>query len=265
VPMEYLDPKLKQNYAAFVEDTFGEQARQLGWLPKSGDTEDQQLLRPQLVRFVAISGRDPALISEAKRLANAWLADRKAVPPDVAGSVLAVAARFGDAQFYDKVLAAAKAETDPTFKPTLIGTLGQFSDPQLLNRSIALAFNGPFDIRMSGGIVFSMLREPSTAEIAYRYVREHYDQIKSKLPQAVDQDFAAFFPILASASTCSDQGESEARSFFEPRMKQVVGGPRQLANSLEQIHLCSVAKPTAEKQIAGFLGKYSAGAAQSGR
>lgn len=264
VPTEYLDPKLKQNYAAFVEDTFGEQARRLGWLPKSGDTEDQQLLRPQLVRFVATWGMDPELISEAKRLANAWLADHKAVPPDVARSVLAVAARNGDAQFYDKVLAAAKAETDPTFKPTLIGTLGQFSDPQLLNRSVALAFDGTFDIRMSGGIVFSMLREPSTADIAYRYVREHYDEIKSKLPQAVDTDFAAFFPILASASTCSDQGEAEAKTFFEPRMKEVVGGPRQLANSLEQIHLCAVAKPAAEKQIDGFLANYTPGAAQNG-
>ncbi len=264
VPVEYLDPKLKQNYAGFVEDTFGEQARRLGWLPKSGDTEDQQLLRPEIVRFVATWGKDPTLISEAKRLANEWLANRKAVPPDIARSALAVAARYGDAQFYDKVLAAAKAETDPTFKPTLIGTLGQFSDPQLLNRSIVLAFDGTFDIRMSGGIVFSMLREPGTAEIAYQYVRAHYDQIKSKLPQAVDQNFAAFFPVLASASTCSNEGEAQAKAFFEPRMKDVVGGPRQLASSLEQIHLCAVAKPAAEKQIAGFLAIYNSGAAQSG-
>src|SRR5205823_1411082 len=48
IPLEYLDSKLMPNYASYVEDTFGEQARQLGWSDKPGDTPDQRLLRPQL-------------------------------------------------------------------------------------------------------------------------------------------------------------------------------------------------------------------------
>jgi hypothetical protein len=39
-------------------------------------------------------------------------------------------------------------------------------------------------------------------------------------------------------------------------MKNVVGGPRRLASALEDIHLCAVAKPNAEREIASFLSQY---------
>jgi alanyl aminopeptidase len=265
LPMAYVDANLEPNYASFVEKTFGDRARHLGWPPKPGDTEEEQLLRPQLVGFVARWGKDPELLAEARRLAEAWMANHKSVPADVARSVLASAARYGDSGFYDKVLAAAKAETDPSFKGMLIGALGAFMDPQLVNRSLNLAFDGTFDIRLSLRIVFATLRQPSTANLSYQYVREHYDAIKAKLPSSVDSDYAASLPFLASASMCSDRGEAEAREFFGPRMENVVGGPRQLANALEQIHLCAAAKPNAGKQIASFLSQYAGAQSAGGR
>ncbi len=258
VPSQYIEPNLKPNYASYVEDMFGERARQLGWVPKPTDTPDEKLLRPQMVGFVARRGKDPQLIEEAKQLANAWLDDHSTLPPDVAGSVLAVAAQNGDAAFYDKVLAAAKAEHDPYFKPMLIGTLGAFQDPQLVRRSLAMAFDGTFDIRMSARMFGAVADDPKVAQLPYRYLKEHYDEIASKLPSAVSSDYAARLPGIAAAVGCSDQAEAEAKAFFEPRMAKVVGGPRSLANALEQIHLCAAAKPAATEQIAKFLSAYPA-------
>ena len=265
VPMRYVDTDVEPKYASFVENTFGEKARRLGWLPKPGDSEEDQILRPRLVGFVVRRGKDPALLAEARRLADSWLADHKSVPPNVAGSVLSCAARYGDAQFYDKVLAAAKAETDPSFKRMLIGRLGDFLDPQLVSRSLSLAFDGTFDTRLSMSIVFSTLRQPSTANITYQYVKEHYDEIIDRLPRSVDMDYGSFLPSVASASQCSDQGATDARQFFEPRMKDLVGGPRLLASALEDIHLCAAAKPNAEQEIASFLLQYGGTQRAGGR
>jgi alanyl aminopeptidase len=264
IPLEYLDPKLMPNYASYVEDTFAKQARQLGWTDKPGDTPDQRLLRPRLVGFVAMWGKDPQLIAEAKQLADEWLKDHKVLSADVAGSVLATAARDGDAQFYDRVLAAAKTENDPSFKPILIATLGEFQDPQLLKRSLDMAFNGTFDLRLGIRMLRGATQTPSTAELAYQYVRDHYDDIKAKLPTAVGTDFASFLPFVAAASGCSDSAENEAKAFFEPRMKDVIGGRRNLANALEQIHLCAAAKPAAEEQISKFLSAYPAKSTATG-
>jgi cytosol alanyl aminopeptidase len=256
VPMMYVDAKVEPEYASFVENAFGEKARRLGWLPKPGDSEEDQLLRPQLVGFVVRWGKDPELLAEARRLGEAWLADHKSLPLDVARSVLSCAARYGDAQFYDKLLAAAKAETDPSFKRLLISRLGDFLDPQLVRRSLGIAFDGTFDARLSVSILFSTVQQPATANVSYQYVRDHYDAVRAELPSSVDSDYASLLPFLASASQCSIQGETEARDFFEPRMKNVVGGPRRLASALEDIHLCAAAKPDAERDIASFLSQY---------
>ncbi len=64
------------------------------------------------------------------------------VSPDVARSMLAIAARHGSAALFDKMLAAAKTEPDPYFRPMLIQTLGQFRNKNLIERSFQLAFDG---------------------------------------------------------------------------------------------------------------------------
>jgi alanyl aminopeptidase len=258
VPQEYLTSNLAPSYASYIEDTFGTQAQQLGWVDKPGDTPDQRLLRPELLGFVARWGDEAQLIAEAKRLANEWLENHKVLPFEVAQSAFAAAARHGDSALYEKVLAAAKAEQDPYFKPMLISTLGDFSDSRLLSRSLAMAFNGTFDLRLSMRVLFGITNTPSGASLAYQYVREHYNEIKAKLPAAVSMDYAAYLPFLAAASGCSESAQSEAKTFFEPRMKNVIGGQRNLENALEEIHLCTVAKPAAEEQISKFLSAYPA-------
>ena len=146
----------------------------------------------------------------------------------------------------------------------LISTLGAFEDPQLVKRSLAMAFDGTFDMRLSMRMIFAMLGRPTTAVLGYQYVRTHYDEVKAKLPRAVSMDYASFLPRLASACGCSNAAENEAKAFFEPRMKDVIGGPRNLANALEQIHLCAAAKPKAEEQISKFLSAYPAQSSATG-
>jgi alanyl aminopeptidase len=258
IPLHYLEPDMKPHYAAYVEEMFGDRARQFGWLPKPGDTPEQRLLRPQLVGFVALRGKDPQLIDEAKRLANGWLDDHAALPVDVARGVLAVAAENGDTAFYERVLAAAKSEQDPYFKPMLIATLGHFRDRQLIGRNLAMAFDGTFDLRLSVALYAGLMADPTLADLPYEYIKQHYDEVVAKLPSSVSSDYAARLPSIAAAAGCSDQAEGEARAFFEPRMTKVVGGQRALANALEQIHLCAADKTAATEQISKFLSAYSA-------
>jgi hypothetical protein len=78
---------------------------------------------------VAREGDEPALRAEAKRLALAWLEDRKAVPADLAGEVLAVAGHFGDADLFERFLAAARAAKVRRDRIRLFNAMGEFRDP----------------------------------------------------------------------------------------------------------------------------------------
>jgi alanyl aminopeptidase len=179
--------------------------------------------------------------------------------PDVAEGMLAAAARDGDATLFDEVLKAAKSERDPSLRPLLVRALGAFRDKALLER----AFDGTFDIRESFRILMGPLGDPAVADLPYEYVKLHYDEIVPKLPTGVGTDYAAMFPLFARASACSESAREDVETFFEPRMQKVQGGPRNLANALETIHLCAAEKPAAEAAITKFLGEYGRTSATS--
>src|SRR5690606_34513825 len=94
--------ELRPNRARFVRKLLGARARAIGWAPKKGETDDQRLMRPSLLSWVANVGEDPQLIKTARKLTDRWLIDHKAVDPDLVGLVLRTAARHGDRALFER-------------------------------------------------------------------------------------------------------------------------------------------------------------------
>jgi hypothetical protein len=90
-----------------------------------------------MISWVAITGEDPQLIAQAKKLADRWLTDNKAIDPDVLGTVFKVAARHGDRAFFDRVRAAAVAEKETRDRMQLIFALASFRDPAIVKEAFA--------------------------------------------------------------------------------------------------------------------------------
>jgi cytosol alanyl aminopeptidase len=253
VKNQLIPDDLRNDYAQFVDRNFGEPARKLGWVAKPGDTADDRLLRAKLVPFAGESGNDPELIQQARDLILRWFSDHTVVSPDIARGLLTVAAQHGDAGLFDKILATAKSEDDPYFRPIVIQSLGHFRDPQLAERSLKFAFDGTFDARMSMRLFFGPAGEPAVRKLPYEYLKRHYDTVVAKLPTGIGTDYAAELPRLASAFGCSESDRREVEQFFATRMQKVQGGPRSLANALETIQLCAAGKPAAEQSLRIFL------------
>jgi alanyl aminopeptidase len=72
---------LQPNYARFLRKNFQSRARELGWNPIPGESEDIRLLRGGLVSAMATLGGDQDLARKARQLAEKWLSDRKAITP----------------------------------------------------------------------------------------------------------------------------------------------------------------------------------------
>ncbi|MBK7865350.1 MAG: M1 family metallopeptidase, partial [Archangiaceae bacterium] len=87
---------LKPKAEAFIRQHFGARARKLGLTVDPKDDEDTRLMRPGVVGLAGIAGKEPALRKQALELAAKWLADRKAVHPDLVDTVLAIAADTAD-------------------------------------------------------------------------------------------------------------------------------------------------------------------------
>jgi len=253
VRLSLLPADLRPKYVQYVRENFGERARKLGWIHKTGESEDDRLLRPNLVTFVARDGEDPELIASARELANKWLDTREALPADVFHSVFNVAARNGDVALYEKILKVARSEKDEFFLQALIGALGSFRDKELVQRNLKLFLDGTFDVRLSTNLIFGAQSTPELARLPLEFVKANYDAVVAALPTAAGSDYAAYLPQTAGFA-CSAGEAQEVQEFFGPRMAKVNGGPRNLAQLLESIKLCEARKKTQQPDLIQYFG-----------
>jgi aminopeptidase N len=218
-------------WAAFVREVFGPRARALGFTPKPGESDDDQLMRRALLRFVA--PYDPELISEARRLALAWMADRRAVDPGLVDVVLVTAARTGDASMLEAMLAAANSTQDRLERRYMMMALLSFGDPTLAQKGLGILLDPAFDVRETGTALYNVYPWNPTRREPHDFIVANFDA----LTKTVGRDTPGGWPQYA-AGLCSPKDWAEAEAFWKPRVASYPGAERQLAAALESIELC---------------------------
>jgi aminopeptidase N len=252
VRSDLLDDAAHAKWEKFIAKTYGARAKQLGWKSKAGESDDTRQVRPTVMALVAIGAEDKALQAEAVKLARAWLADHKAVDADMVGVVLGAAAHHGDRKLYDEVLDAAKKAPDREERARLVGTLGAFDDPAIAKDALDLVLSGTFDLRESGSIVFGLFGGRHTREIAYAWLKDHFDGFAKLM-----RDDELMWTIAGIAGSFCDQAHrDDAAAFFGERAKKVDGAEQALQNALEGDDLCIARWKDTAPEVAAFLKKY---------
>ena len=226
---------------------------ELGWTGKPGESDDLRLLRQRLVPFVATVGEQKELIEEADKLARKWLVDRSAISPDMAGQVLRTAARFGNRDLFDRMHETAVKEKDRQRRQRLIVALGAFRDPKIAQAGLQLLLSKEFDPREGFfALLFGGLGNPETRELPFQFLKQNIDRLLELLPREVGEDYAANFPF-AGAAFCDASHRADVEAFFQDRVKNYSGGPRNLAQVLEGIDLCIAERKALGPELAAFL------------
>ncbi len=226
-----VDDAQRPAYADFVRRVFGPRARALGFAPKPGESDDDQLLRRSLLRLVA--PEDPALAAEARRRAIAWLEDRRAIDPGLVDVTLMTSARTGDAALFDALLAEAKVTQDRLDRRNLTMALFAFGDPALAQRGLALLLDTGFDARESwAALRYSIAWNPAR-QATQEFILGNFDA----LVKSVQRDAPAQWPALSSG-LCSTGDEEALARFWQARAATYSGAELQLAQTLESIRTC---------------------------
>jgi alanyl aminopeptidase len=247
---------LQENYVRFLRSAYSSRAHALGWMPRQDEDAETRLLRNQVVFLVASRGEDPALAGEARELALRWLADPRALPPDIVSPVLASAAYGGDHDLFERYLKAARATESRTDRLRLYSALGSFADPEIAREAMNLVLRDEFDIRESLGILMATQATPVTRRMRFDFVKQHFDDLIKRLPAEGGFQLGARLPASVGNVFCSEEAAKELDAFFGPRMKNFNGGDQTLAETLENIRLCSALKEKQQASVAEFLRGY---------
>lgn len=241
----------RPHYERFLAALFGARVRALGLAPVPGESDDAGLLRPALVELLAVEGDDEALQSSARGLAERWLADHGAVAPDLVETVLRVAARGGDAALYDRFVAAAEAESDRRVRGLLLAALGEFREPALVERTLAMLLSRRFDARETGQTLQALSSDRLTRARTYDWVKSSYDRLIEQLPQR----FASYLPFTG-AGFCDAEKRADVATFFGPRVGALPGGEQMLEETLEYIEVCAARREAHAAGVEEFLDAY---------
>jgi cytosol alanyl aminopeptidase len=249
---DFVPADLSRNYARLIRSLYGARAHELGWKPKAGESQETGLLRIQIVPLVATYGEDAELSSEAATLAHTWFNDRQSLDPDMVESVLSTAAYNGDRSFYDLLVGEIKKDKVQRERSWMISALDSFRDPAITRARLELILGKDIDPRE---LQYTLFGAPARArEIVWEFVQHNFDTINSTIPGARGIPFGALLPLTASGF-CDAAHRKQVEDFFQPRIAQLPGGARNLANTLERIRLCSARSTVIQPAIAGLLNK----------
>jgi alanyl aminopeptidase len=238
------------DFSRFLRETYGPRARRLGFTPRATEDEDTRLLRPKLLELAGRWGGDPKLVAEARKLTDKWLKERSAMAPDVVSSVLSISATQAGAEYSPRFQAALKTEKERKVRQQLLGALGSVTDPVLVRQQLPLVLDPSTDTREVMWMLFGPSQEPETREVVYAFVKENYDALAARMPEALVGNLAR-----VGGAYCDAEHRKDVAAFFTERNARTASGPRVLAQVLERVDLCVALKEAQGASIDAFLSK----------
>ena len=246
-----VDDVVRPNYERYLVHLFGARGTKLGFAKQPGESLDDTLLRPKVMLTLGITGADPAIRAEARRLTEAWLADPAAISPEMLGSVLSIAAVSGDVALFDRLVAAAAQQKDRRIRGKILTSLGHFRDPAAVDKGLKLVLSGKFDVREAGGVAWNLSGERATRQLVYDWVKGSFDALAAAMPEQYTAGL-----VYTTTGFCDTAHREEIATYFGPRLEKVSGGPNNLERVLDIVGICIGRREKQEAGVTAFLKAY---------
>ena len=221
---------LRPGLEALVRDRVGPAAGALGWAPRPGEDELTRQLRGDLLRALGTLGNDAATKARADELYAAHEKKTVTVDANVLPALIAILATSGDEARYREFLERFRRATTPQEEQRYLYALTAFRQPALIEETLARTVNGEIRTQDAPFVNRSMLMAVTSREIAWPFVKSHWDTMDRLYPKHALRRMAEGVTGLATPEL-----ERDVRQFFASR-KIDLGG-KQLAQYLEQLRI----------------------------
>jgi alanyl aminopeptidase len=246
------DP-LRARVERYGRGLYADAGRRLGWEPKKDEDDETRLLRGSVLSFLALTAQDPAVRAEAKKRGLAYVKDgvvhAEAVDPNVAGTALAVVGEEADRATWDGLRALLGKTQDEAVRGRLVRALAVARDSALAAAAREMMLDP--SLRDTEVLVplYRQLDRPDTREEAWSWMKEHYDALLARMPR----HHAGVQLVGAGDSFCDSDHAKDVEAFFRPKIEAIEGGPRALAEVLEEVQLCAARRTASEASARDFF------------
>jgi aminopeptidase N len=245
-------------FRSWVRSNFRPLMAKVGWEPVAGEPAATHNLRAELIGILGTMGEDPEAIRRSTELAQKYLQAPNSVDPSLAGVVLAVAARHGDAALFQQYLAARAKMTSPEQFYNVTGALSEFRDPQLMQRWLEMIVSADTRNQDAAGLIAAEIGTEGNESEAWKWVKAHWPEVESKITMSSGAQ------IIGSTRVFCDAGpRDDVQQFFTEH--KVPSSERTLKQTVERINSCISYRDRQHENFAAWLQQHPAGDAAGNR
>jgi aminopeptidase N len=234
-------------YRAWVGRLIAPALRDVGVPGSPSDDDERKALRAAVVAIAGGVARDAGLLATSRRLVEQELDKPGTVEPTLLGLLVNLAAVRGDTALYDRYLKASRAATAPEVRYQYLYGLTAFTDPALVRRTMELTLSDDVRSQDAKLVIARMLANTDTHDLAWRLVRERWNDIQKKTGEFVGNTVI----VGALSSFCDASTAGEIRKFFAEH--KVPDAERTLQQSLERIDGCARGAAAQAPRLAEWL------------
>jgi aminopeptidase N len=220
-------PDCTAAFARFVGERFGPRFAKLGWRRRPGEPDSDGLRRAALLSLAGGIAAQPRVLDAAAALCDRYLANRRAIPADIADSVVGLTARNGNAAHHRSFVEAMQTATTPQEQRRFLLALGAFREPDLVDRSLALALTRAVATQDVIFLLARMLANPGARNATWEFIQNRWPRLEKRLPSLLASRLIESTTHLGTA-----RHRREVASFF--RAHPVPSGTRALRQALER-------------------------------
>jgi puromycin-sensitive aminopeptidase len=175
-------PRAAPALRALLVDCFGPELEAAGFDAGRGEGQEGRRRRAALLELVGgIAGQERA-IAEAARRCERYLAAPRAIDPNLADAVVALAARVGDADLHRRFARAMRDAGTPQEARRFLLGLGAFREPRLVERTLALSLTGAVATQDVVPLLARLFANPAAREATWDFVRSRWPRLRRRIP-----------------------------------------------------------------------------------
>ena len=210
------DSPEEQELRAFFDQLSKQAVARLGWLPKDGENNDDQLTRPYVLN-ASLYARNADSMAEAHQIFSDYQDRLEQLSADVRELVLKNEVQnYGNDELFEKLIKAYQDTADASFKQDIRGALPNTTDPATIKKIIALYENAsvikPQDLR---AWYRGVLANDAGQQAAWDWLRTDWQWLNDTV--GGDMEFATFITVTAGVFHTPER-LAEFKDFFEPKI-----------------------------------------------
>ncbi|KRN28215.1 aminopeptidase N [Lactobacillus selangorensis] len=210
------DSDEETNVKKLFGDLSAAPAERLGWVAKAGESNDDTLTRPYVLKAALYAGNQAA-ISAAHELFADNSENLAGLSADVRALVLSNEIKnFGNAELFDQLLTDYQKSADASYKNDLRAALTSVTDAALIDKLIGDFENAdvikPQDLR---GWFQGVLQNDAGQQAAWDWIRNDWQWLEDTV--GGDMEFATYITVIANIFHTPERLQ-EFKDFFGPKI-----------------------------------------------